>query len=225
MSQERGPTLSVTAGGAISPEARVLFGGSTVAAAGVVQDHGTLRDTANASGDVVALKPPIREGSTIMIADGAITAGANVYPAASGKVTATVQGRRIGIAMGAASADGDWIEVLRLPYDADDLEASGVRALTGATMTITAAMCKRGIVTTSHSTTAAVNLPAGKVGMEVTITKIDSNAAAHTITPDGSEKIQGASTLATVDAQWDTVTLRYSGDATLGWQIIGKSIA
>lgn len=225
MSQERGPNLSVTAGGAISPEARVLFGGSTVAAAGVAQDHGTLRDTANASGDVVALKPPIREGSTIMIADGAITAGANVYPAASGKVTATVQGRRIGIAMGAASADGDWIEVLRLPYDADDLEASGVQALTGASMVVTAAMCKNGIVSTSHSTTAGVALPAGKVGMRVTIIKIDANAAAHTISPDGSEKIQGASSFAAVDAQYDSVTLRYSGSATIGWVIEGKHIS
>ena len=196
-----------------------------VAIAGVEAGIGTIRDTVLAASALCTVVPNNIEGTRIMVADGVIAAGADVYPAASGKVTATVQGRRIGKAVVASATDGDWIEVQPMSEDANNLESAGAaNALTGATMTITAAMCKRGVVTTSHSTTATVVLPAGKVGMEVTITKIDSNAAAHTIDPDGAELIQGASTFTAMDAQWDSVTLRYTG-AVLGWAIIGKSIA
>lgn len=53
-------------------------------------------------------------GTTVMIASGAISVGASVYPAASGKVSATKFGRRRGICLTAATADGDQIEVLEV---------------------------------------------------------------------------------------------------------------
>ncbi len=196
-----------------------------VAIAGVEEDIGNIRDAVLAASAVCTVVPKNIEGTRIMVADGIIAAGADVYPAASGKVTATVQGRRLGKAVIAAAANGDWIEVQPISKDADNLESAGAaNALTGATMTITAAMCKRGVVTTSHSGTATVVLPPGFLGAEVTIVKIDANAAAHTIDPDASELIQGGSTFTAMDAQWDSVTLRYTG-AVVGWAIIGKSIA
>lgn len=225
MGQERDRSLTLTASGALSQYRRVKWSGSTVSYAGVEDHDGTLGEDAFASGDIVEVKPRNYRGTTSMVAAEAITIGADVYPAASGKVGSTVQGERIGIAMEAATADGDVIEILELPAQNNDLQDNGVRALSGATMTVTAAMCKRGIVSTSHTGAAAVNLPPGKVGMEVTIVKIDANAAAHTITPDGSEKIQAAATFAAVDAQYDAVTLRYSGSATIGWVITGKHIS
>jgi hypothetical protein len=51
-------------------------------------------------------------GTTVMVASGAISAGAPVYGAAAGKVTATTGGALEGVALTAAGADGDYIEVL-----------------------------------------------------------------------------------------------------------------
>jgi hypothetical protein len=224
MSQvHEGPNTGVAAA-ALAEYLRVKFGGSTYSAAGIEDDDGTVFESVFNAGDKVTVIPPSYHGTVQMIASGAIAAGANVYPAASGKVSATVAGRRIGKNLTEATADGDVIEVQRLARDTSDLEEGGVNALTGASMQITEDMCKNGHVTTSHSTAAAVLLPAGKVGMRVTITKIDANAQAHTVTPNGAEVIQGAATFAAMDAQYDSVTLEYVNTA-LGWVITGKHIA
>lgn len=52
------------------------------------------------------------QGTTIMVASGAVTVGDEVYAAASGKVSATPGGVLEGIAITAASNDGDQIAVL-----------------------------------------------------------------------------------------------------------------
>ena len=78
---------------------------------------GVSMDTKSAA-DVVAVQFLKSGGSYEMIAAGAITSGAVVYAAASGKVQAlpVTSGtyRQIGIALEAATADGGIIEVL--PY-------------------------------------------------------------------------------------------------------------
>jgi hypothetical protein len=224
MRSRRGEWTEIGAAAA-APHVRVTIDSNDkIAVAGVEEHVGTLKNRILAADDLCTVIPAGIEGTRIMVASGAIGIGDDVYPDASGKVTATVQGRRIGKALTATSNDGEWIEVQELPGDANDFETTGIRALTGATMTITAAMCKNGKVSTSHSGAAQVDLPAGKEGMRVTITKIDANAAAHTITPNGAEKIQGAASFAAVDAQFDTVTLEWMG-GTIGWNIAGKHIA
>lgn len=69
--------------------------------------------------DQVAVRLLNDAGTFEMIAAGAIDAGADVYAAADGKVSALSASagdyRKIGIALEAAAADGDIIEVL--PYD------------------------------------------------------------------------------------------------------------
>lgn len=53
-------------------------------------------------------------GTTPMVAAAAISAGATVFTAANGKVSNTATGAfQVGIALEAATADGDIIEVLR----------------------------------------------------------------------------------------------------------------
>lgn len=73
---------------------------------------------AAAAAETVAVALLNESGSREMIAAGAISAGAKVYAAADGKVQAlpVASGtyRLIGIALEAATADGDLIEVL--PY-------------------------------------------------------------------------------------------------------------
>jgi hypothetical protein len=65
-----------------------------------------------ASGGTLAAEFFNSGGSLKMIAAEAITAGSNVYQAAAGKVADTVAGAFLGVALDAASADGDVIEVL-----------------------------------------------------------------------------------------------------------------
>lgn len=71
---------------------------------------------AAASGDNVTIKHPHDGGTLEVTAGGAISAGADVYAAANGKVTAvpTAGGTylRVGVALEAAAADGDIIEIL-----------------------------------------------------------------------------------------------------------------
>lgn len=223
--QSRNGPWTARASGALGMHLRVKFDGSDELELAGVEDHlGTLKEEVLAADELATVIPPNEPGSKLMIANGAIGIGDDVYPAASGKVTGTIQGRRIGKALSVTTTDGDWVEVQELPYDASDAIASGPNALTGASMAVTAAMCKNGHVTTSHSGAAAVNLPAGFEGARVTITKIDANAAAHTVTPNGAEKIQGAGTFAAMDAQFDSVTLEWLG-STVGWNIVGKHIA
>lgn len=72
-----------------------------------------------AENDYVTVQFLTKEGTLEMTAAGAITAGAEVYAAAAGKIqalpAAAATYRKIGIALVAASGDGSIIEVL--PYD------------------------------------------------------------------------------------------------------------
>lgn len=76
------------------------------------------------SGDNVAVKPVNYSGTVEITAAGAISQGADVYAAAAGKVQAlpTAAGtyRKIGIALEAATADGDIIEILLYDFHATE---------------------------------------------------------------------------------------------------------
>jgi len=69
----------------------------------------TQENAANAG--LVSVKDKKDGGSTICVASGAISVGADVYGADDGKVSASVSGIAIGKALTAALADGDQVEV------------------------------------------------------------------------------------------------------------------
>lgn len=115
--QEHEAELTGTSGEAVDLYRRVKFGGSTWTYADIEEDNGTVRRTEQGSGDIIAIRPPAFGRSELMVASGTISAGANVYPDTDGKVTATVQGKRIGKALTATTTNGDWVEVERLPAD------------------------------------------------------------------------------------------------------------
>lgn len=77
--------------------------------------------SAAAAGEPVGVKLLNSQGSVEIVAAGAITAGAIVYAAADGEVSAvpTAAGtyRKIGVALEAATADQDIIEVLPYGFD------------------------------------------------------------------------------------------------------------
>ncbi len=83
---------------------------------------------------LVAIKPRNAPGTHEMVANGAISAGAVFYGAAAGKISATVAGAPLGIAVEASTADGDIIEVLPFESEGRSIsEQGGTIATTGNT--------------------------------------------------------------------------------------------
>lgn len=115
MSQQiEGPTRSFPAGAALSDKLRVKLSSGQVVLAGAGElSIGTTVTKAYAQGEPITVRLWSAEGTRKMIASAAITAGATVYGAASGKISSTSSGAAIGVAYEAAAADGDVIEVLR----------------------------------------------------------------------------------------------------------------
>ena len=108
------PTKPFRAGGAIAANLRVKIASDVLAIAGITdQDIGVIESAAFASGDLRAVRLLSAQGTVKMVAAAAITMGANVYTAANGKVSVSAStAYPRGIAMSAATADGDVIEVL-----------------------------------------------------------------------------------------------------------------
>ena len=117
MSQQvAGPCRAFTAGAAIAQFLRVKLSSGKLAAAGLAdKELGTMEEASVADLDVRSVRLRTAEGTCKMVAAGAVTLGAAVYTAASGKIddVATATGFLIGTALEAATADGDVIEVLR----------------------------------------------------------------------------------------------------------------
>jgi len=92
---------------------RVKISGATVVYADAGETGiGTVQAAVDYSENANACIRLDMQGTSKMMAAGIITAGAAVYAATDGKVSATVNGEPIGHAIAAAGADGDIIEVL-----------------------------------------------------------------------------------------------------------------
>ena len=109
MSQSNDGIKAFTAGAALSRGDRVKFSGNNVVVAGAGEEAlGTTRNSAD-SGDTVAVILDHR--SVEVTASGAISKGADCYGAADGAVSATISGRRQGIAL-EAGTDGNLFEMM-----------------------------------------------------------------------------------------------------------------
>lgn len=115
MAQSTNQFYTLIAGEALGDRVRVkLSGGKAVKAGATDRYIGITQGTAAADGDEIAVRLRNGLGTVEVTAAGAITAGNTCYDAANGKVAAS--GSQIfGIALEAATADGDQIEVLPLP--------------------------------------------------------------------------------------------------------------
>lgn len=116
-SQIEGPTRAFTAGAAIGQYKRVMLTSGKLAAAGVgATDYGnelgTLEVASLADLDVVSVRLRNAPGTRKMVAAGAFSVGAAIYGAAAGKVDDVSSGTQIGIALEAATADNDIVEIL-----------------------------------------------------------------------------------------------------------------
>lgn len=155
------------------------------------------------------------KGAPVYITVGSGTATAATSVAATGLYFA-------GFAAAAAAQGDTTVRCILAPFIAE-----GTRYLTTAvtaTLSATDFTSKSLVVTVSTAGTATLNLPAVAtipVGAQLTMTKTGS-AGAITIDAADSEEINGATTFAAADAQYDTVTLTNTGTA---WFITDRNIA
>lgn len=126
-------TKAFTAGAAIGQYLRVVLSSGKLAAASASQQMlGTLEDASFADLDVRTVRLRTAAGTRKMVASEAITAGNPVYAAASGKIAADGSVME-GIALEAASADGDIIEVMTASGGVSGgILAAAQQALSGA---------------------------------------------------------------------------------------------
>jgi len=167
MSQEvRECTKTFTAGGALEQNRLVCLSSGVLAYTDTTTSAiGTLEDTTFASGDVVGVRLLPGEGTFKMVAAAAITSGANVYCAANGKID-DVGFIPVGIALEAASADGDIIEVLpsrNIPANVASVAATGsaqgdAAAVTAGINSVSAADGTKGVI-----------LPGAKAGLVIEV--------------------------------------------------------
>lgn len=171
------------AGSTLGQYVRVILSGSTantvVVAGATDREIGVTTRKVNTSGDPVDILGATHEGTTPMVASGAITVNALVYAAASGKVTATAGENCIGRALVAASADGDVIEVQRLPALGSTTVTTGaVRgtvAAAGSAQGDATAIASDNVVVTAGDGTKGVVLPTAVPGQKIFL---KNNAAA-----------------------------------------------
>ncbi len=101
-----------TSGGTIVALDRVKFSGTNVVQAGVADESIGVAVDAAASTDKVQVMMYCSSDIAYFTADGAITAGVDVFPAASGHVSATRAGNTIGKALNATTNAGDIVKVV-----------------------------------------------------------------------------------------------------------------
>ena len=141
---------------ALARGTRVKLSSGYLAAAGINEDCiGVMEDATLAGDSVGAVRPISGKDSLWMIANGAVSQYAEVYEAADGKVSATVSGVRIGIAMEASTTDGDVVEIL--PFGA----SSGGGAVVAEERTFTEAG--------DTTYTGSVAVPAGATILDVVV--------------------------------------------------------
>lgn len=102
-------TLSIAAAVAITAERFVTAAGQVAAAAG------NAIGVAESNGAIGALVPVTALGTAIVTAGAAIAQGARVEVGAAGKAVTLAAGKAVGVALQAAAADGDRIEVFLIP--------------------------------------------------------------------------------------------------------------
>lgn len=175
---------------AISPFLRVTLSAGYLLAAGAGDDElGVLEGRTFATDAKGSVRPLVANESVRGVAAGAITRYADVYRAAGGKISATPNGKRRGVALEAASGDGSVIEWLPLPADA---QVMLVEAHT-ADDTLTAAEMYGSIHTTVGAAgTVVLTLPPAKVGMSG-LFRVGA-AQELRLDPDGTEVIALPST-------------------------------
>ncbi len=206
-----------TAAGAVAKYLRVKTPGAVAVAGALDASIGTMDRDCTAAGPC-SVRMRTAQGSQKMVANTAITAGNFVYGAAGGKVSAVANGNIAGVAMEAATADGDVIEVMHINVPITNIvtaySASGALALTPGTAMIT----KAGV--------AAMTLAAPTVAQEGLILRVISQTAnAHTITATGliDDGVTGGSKTTATFAAFAGASIELVA-SNLKWAVLSKNV-
>jgi len=210
------PTRADTAAGAVGQFLRVKNPGAIATAGALEQSVGTMDRTCVAAGPCT-IRLKTAEGTRKMVAAAAISAGAYVYGAASGKVSSVANPNIEGIALEAATADNDVIEVLTVNAPTDNTvtayAANGALAIAPGTATLT----KAGV--------NAMTLAAPTVAQEGLILRVVSQTAnAHTITATSliDDGVTGGSKTTATFAAFAGASIELMA-SNLKWAVISRN--
>lgn len=203
-------------GAAIGVNLRVKLAAGVLALAGAADEAiGVMHEASfgNANPGVSPVRLRTAQGTCVMVAAGAITAGAPVFAAANGQVSATGTIQE-GIALAAAVNAGDFIEVLRLgPSEANSQLGVGTVAAAGTTQGTAAALTGGGVnVVTGASGTNGVILPAMSVGQQVIV--YNQSASALLLYPASGGSLEGGTTNASLSVAAHKSCLAIQATAT-----------
>lgn len=158
-----------TAGGVLSSGVLVKLSATTgkVTTCGAGEDAiGVTRTTANGDGSLVAVR--LLYPSVTMTSAKALAIGANLYPAASGQVSDTVSGQRVGICMTTASGASETVEVLRAPLPRGLVYADTISENSSATgVTADSVLLKDGEGTFKAGTSTETYKPGGIISADL----------------------------------------------------------
>lgn len=203
---------------AFSQYLRVVMSGGFISLAGADDiEIGTVGQTTTTLDTVAPVVPRTVEGTKLFVASGAITQYAEVFAAASGKVSATGNGRKIGIAIEAASSNGDVIEVLPLEdtkktcFTPQTVAAAG--SVQGDAAAITANAPSVVVVTGADATKGAI-LPAAFPGAVHLVKNADAANAILKVYPATGGAINALSANAALSMAAKTSAVFMSQDGT-----------
>ena len=109
-----------TAGVALAEGERVVITSGTLtsppevslAPVGATAEHVGYVEVPALAGELVTIRPRSMAGTKQAVASAAFAAGALLYGSASGRVSTTVSGNPLGVAIEAATAAGDIVEII-----------------------------------------------------------------------------------------------------------------
>lgn len=222
------PSLDILTGAALEPFRAVKLSGSSFVYAGAGEEfHAVTADRA-ASGDKVAAWARVHNGTVKMTASAAISAGADVFLTANGKIDDAPGGVCIGRALQAASGDGAIIEVLLTEDNTfvatGEYNASSVNKtffIATAPMKVTAIIPRVTVAGTDGSAVTAVvrKVPSG--------TAITGGTALHSGSFDlkGTANTNQSLTLSTTAADLllatgDAIAIHFTGTLTSATGVI-----
>lgn len=196
----QGPIRSFPAGTTAIPQfSRVILSGGVLVEAGAGDvELGTVEYQQFTSNFLVDLPVRLRthEGTTKMVAGGAITSGAAVYGAANGQVSATPNKNFIGFALNAASGSGSIVEVERAHAPSSPAGQVVVEAHTG-NYTVTTGDSGKILSTTGATGEVDFTLPTAAVGLQFSFACDTTNLMK--VLPQAGDKV-GTPTTSTVPA-------------------------
>lgn len=186
-------TKGFPANGAIGQYLRVILSGTQLAVAGAGDlDIGTIEQAAFNAGDMKAVRLRTAQGTTPMVASGAISLFAPVYGDANGQITATPNRNFIGIALKAASGANSIVEVLRLQQSSASTPGGEVVEAHTANYTVTTADVGKVLTNGGAAGEVDFTLPAATVGLAY---RFGLTAAQTTkVLPNGTDQIGTLST-------------------------------